>query len=366
MRKIKLFLVALFAIIPFLSQGQNVNKVAMPPKMTQNRLEIQIPDVAGYKVVKCDFHIHTVFSDGLVWPTWRVTEAWEDGLDAISITDHIEYRPFKEYFNSNLNTSYEVAKGEADRLGLILIRGTEITREQGPLGHYNALFIKDADIIHNDDPEKAIANAAAQGAFILFNHPGWKMDTLIVSPFQQRLLDKGLIHGIEIFNHREFYPRAISWCADFGLTKFANSDIHGVISEEYDPIGAAEPYTNHRPMTLVLATEKSQDAIKEALFAKRTIACFNSNFAGSEEHLMALYNACVSTKQISENDNNYVWSFVNNSSLRFNIKVNKGGIQTIEPFSSILVNISKKKSPTITITNMWYREDKHPSFVFSK
>ena len=48
------------------------------------------------KTLKCDFHIHTVFSDGKVWPDIRVAEAWQEGLDAIAITDHIEYRPNKE------------------------------------------------------------------------------------------------------------------------------------------------------------------------------------------------------------------------------------------------------------------------------
>lgn len=34
----------------------------------QKREFIQIPDVNGYKILKCDFHQHTVFSDGMVWP----------------------------------------------------------------------------------------------------------------------------------------------------------------------------------------------------------------------------------------------------------------------------------------------------------
>ncbi len=49
------------------------------------RHKINIPDVLGYKTLKCDLHTHTVFSDGLVWPTVRVDEAWREGLDAISM-----------------------------------------------------------------------------------------------------------------------------------------------------------------------------------------------------------------------------------------------------------------------------------------
>ena len=32
----------------------------------QVRNEIRVPDPEGYRTLKCDFHIHTVFSDGLV------------------------------------------------------------------------------------------------------------------------------------------------------------------------------------------------------------------------------------------------------------------------------------------------------------
>ena len=59
---------------------------------SQYRTEINIPGFDGYQTLKCDFHIHTVFSDGTVWPSVRVQEAWQEGLDVIAITDHLEYR----------------------------------------------------------------------------------------------------------------------------------------------------------------------------------------------------------------------------------------------------------------------------------
>jgi hypothetical protein len=74
------------------------------------RKEISIPGFDQYQTLKCDFHIHTVFSDGHVWPTMRVTEAWQEGLDAISITDHIEYRPHKNVVIGDLNESFKIAK----------------------------------------------------------------------------------------------------------------------------------------------------------------------------------------------------------------------------------------------------------------
>ncbi len=60
------------------------------------RREVKIPDISGYRTLKCDLHTHTVFSDGQVWPTVRVEEAWREGLDAIAITDHIEHKPHKQ------------------------------------------------------------------------------------------------------------------------------------------------------------------------------------------------------------------------------------------------------------------------------
>ena len=58
--------------------------------ITRARTAVNIPDVPGYVTLKCDFHIHTVFSDGYVWPTVRAEEAWREGLDAIAITDQMK------------------------------------------------------------------------------------------------------------------------------------------------------------------------------------------------------------------------------------------------------------------------------------
>jgi len=53
--------------------------------------KVKLPDISGYQTLKCDFQMHTVFSDGHVWPSFRLYEANRDGLDAISITEHIDY-----------------------------------------------------------------------------------------------------------------------------------------------------------------------------------------------------------------------------------------------------------------------------------
>lgn len=93
----------------------------VPWVQAAKRIEIQIPDIPGYKTLKCDLHMHTVFSDGEVWPTTRVNEAHREGLDAISITDHVEYHPHKKDVVCALNRPYEIALPRAEKLGLLLI-----------------------------------------------------------------------------------------------------------------------------------------------------------------------------------------------------------------------------------------------------
>ena len=41
-------------------------------QLTPNK--IVVPDIEGYKTLKGDFHIHTVFTDATVWPVTRVHE----------------------------------------------------------------------------------------------------------------------------------------------------------------------------------------------------------------------------------------------------------------------------------------------------
>ena len=78
MNKWILYLLLILFCLFFKGYGQDISK------------KKQIPDIPGYMTLKCDFHMHKVFSDGKVWPTVRVAEALKEGLDAIALTDHID------------------------------------------------------------------------------------------------------------------------------------------------------------------------------------------------------------------------------------------------------------------------------------
>lgn len=60
---------------------------------TDEARAIKFPDTENYKTLVLDLHTHSVFSDGHVWPTVRVSEALRDGLDGLAITEHLEFQP---------------------------------------------------------------------------------------------------------------------------------------------------------------------------------------------------------------------------------------------------------------------------------
>jgi 3',5'-nucleoside bisphosphate phosphatase len=255
----------------------------------QSRKIIYIPDIPGYTTLKCDFHLHTVFSDGAVWPTVRVEEAWQQGLDAVAITEHIEYRPHSKDIAADHNRSYEIAEPLADILDILLIRGAEITRSMPP-GHLNVLFIKNANLLERENVTQALQEARDQGAFILWNHPGWKAqqpDTTLWWDEHSQLLKNDLLHGIEVFNEKEYYPEAIDWAVNKKLTMFCNSDAHSPICMTYDL------NNNHRPITLVFSKSRTKGGIKEALFNRRTAAYFDNNIVGEAHILEKLFFASI-------------------------------------------------------------------------
>jgi len=255
------------------------------------RREVKIPDVPGYVTLKCDFHIHTVFSDGGVWPSVRAEEAWREGLDAFAITDHIEYQPHKEDVRTGHNRSYEIAKAGAEALNLIIIKGAEISRDMPP-GHFNAIFLKDANVLDTKEWRDALSAAIEQGAFIFWNHPGWREQApegkAVWYAEHTELYEKGWIQGIEVVNENEYYPEVHKWCIEKKLTMLGGSDVHSPTNLEY---GFEEG--EHRAMTLVLAKEKSEEGIKEALKNRRTVVYCKNVLMGEEKYLRAIFNESI-------------------------------------------------------------------------
>ena len=105
--------------------------------------------------ISSDLHIHTVFSDGVVWPTLRVDEALRDSIDLISLTEHIEYQShLSDIPHKNRNRSFQIAGGYVKNQPLAVVHGTEITKPMPP-GHFNAIFIDDANKFFDIDKGSA-------------------------------------------------------------------------------------------------------------------------------------------------------------------------------------------------------------------
>lgn len=256
---------------------------------------ILFPDIPGYRTLKVDLHQHTVFSDGDVWPSIRVEEAIKDNLDAISLTDHLEYQPHKlDIPHPDRNRVYAIAQKTAKESNsdLIIINGSEITRRLPP-GHSNAIFLKDANKMLITDSIEVFREAKRQGAFTFWNHPHWlgqvKDGVAKLTAMHKYLLKEKLLDGIEVVNDLTYSEEALQIALDEDLTMIGSSDIHGLIDWQYDI-----PEGGHRPITLVFAKEKSEAGLKEALFAKRTAVWFNNTLIGRDEFLVPLIRQSLS------------------------------------------------------------------------
>lgn len=283
--KLVVSLATCFLVLQMLHPGPVSSQTAV-------RSEIRIPDIPGYRTLKCDFHTHTVFSDGNVWPPIRAQEAWLGGLDAFAITDHIEYQPHAEDIPTNFNRSYALARPYAQAVQLTIIRGAEITRDEPP-GHLNALFLADINPLEKADFRDAVKAAVDQGGFVFWNHPGWKQPDRksVWYDTQEALYQQGRLHGAEVVNGSTYYPRVHQWCLEKKLTILGNSDIHNPVEMNYDPETGA-----HRPLTLVFAKNNSEASIKQALFSRRTAVYWENTLIGESVYLEPIFQRSVVIK----------------------------------------------------------------------
>ena len=319
---------------------------------------IDFPDVPGFKTLVCDLHIHTVFSDGSVWPNIRVMEAKREHIDVIATTEHLEYQPWKaDIPHPDRNRSFEYAKHFAKNSDVMVINGSEITRGMPP-GHANAIFITDANKLLVDDPMEAFKEARKQDAFIFWNHPYWIAQSpdakVILSDMNLELINDGLLEGIEVVNDTTFSDHALQIALDFNLTILGTSDIHDLIDWQYKL-----PEGGHRPVTLVFATEKTKPALKRALKKGRTVVWYNDKLIGKSDHLQSLIASCIKVEASSYIKNSTVahTKISNNSDAPFMLRnnsqynfYNSTDFVTIPPHGSTILDIrieEKKKSFTL-------------------
>lgn len=289
----------------------------LQPLSAQTRKEIRIPDILGYLTLKCDFHLQTVFSEGEVWPTVRVEEAWREGLDAIAITDQVNYQNKSDDLNGDRNQPFNIAKPMADQMGIVLIKGTEIVRPM-PVGRLNAIFIRNANLLERENWWDACVEAKEQGAFVFMNRqnpgpnekPAW-------NPEHARLLNAGILKGVEVSTEKGLSPEALQWAAEKNLVILGNSNMPG--ASTHDPSSTQL----NRAMTLVFALERTESAIKAAILDNRTAVYYNDTLISDRRFLTPIFLNSVKIKSKKLNlvnqDLKYLQLY-NNSDIPFKLK----------------------------------------------
>lgn len=271
----------------------------------QRNTKIDLPDIPGYITLKGDFHMHTVFSDGHVWPSFRVREAQRDGLDVISITEHIDYEGFPEQIKYDREAAFKIAQQYSEKTDVLVIRGVEISPRVPPY-HNNAIFLKNVDKLPYDymkdthhtfvmkdhiKKEELIApflEVQKQEGFVFYNHPSYKWwdkgSKELFTDLHQELLGKGILGGVEVVNGGRYNIIAHRMAEKYELTMFGNSDAHYEIEGNYD---------YHRPMTLIFAQEKTEAAIEEAIRSRRTLVYSGKYLIGRQKEAEAFFKASL-------------------------------------------------------------------------
>lgn len=306
------------------------------PLAAQTRKEIRIPDILGYLTLKCDFHLQTVYSGGGVWPTVRVEEAWREGLDAIAITDQVDEQANSGDADGDRNLSFNIAKPMADQIGMILIRGGQITRTTSP-GSLNAIFVRNANLLERESWWDACVEAKEQGAFVFLNKPvdpQIQPDKTYWTPEQIKLLNAGILKGMEISTEKGSSPEAMQMAADKNLVVFANSDLPNASNPAYAETG------KNRDMTLVFALEKSEAGIKAAILDNRTAAFYNDTLVADRRFLTPIFLNSVKVKSKKLNlvnqDVKYLQLY-NSSDIPFKLRQRQPSIGFIAPLEIILL-----------------------------
>lgn len=117
------------------------------------------PTDDGREWLACDFHSHTVHSDGALTVDQLAAHAVEVGLDVLAITDH------------NTTSHHRFLEEASAYYGIILIPGQEVTTD---MGHANVFG--DVGWIDFRQPAKEWqAEAKRRGALFSVNHP-WAGD----------------------------------------------------------------------------------------------------------------------------------------------------------------------------------------------
>ena len=239
------------------------------------------PKLHARRPLRCDFHIHTLYSDGKSSPAEMAVRGRELGLDVAVITDHNAYPASLE------------AMAEVARLGLNVVTGPG-EEVSGPnwhllsvgadaaiyaLGQESGAFLNEAEWKY-EAMHWAIRAIQAHGGRAYLAHPYWSVERgfHLPSPWYDRVLEEGLLDGVELLGDvlHENNFRSLARYRDFlaaggRIPILGNSDTH------------RRGHTYGTYWTLVWAEEPTLAGVLDAIADGWSVACTTAGRASSGE-----------------------------------------------------------------------------------
>ena len=132
--------------------------------------------------------------------------------------------------------------------------------------------------------------------------------------------------------------------------------------------GQFKDYGFFRTMTIILAKENTEKAIKDALLKRRTIVYSGGQLMGEEEWLAELVKASIDCRDMGvvkkKGRNYHKFLLINKSSMPYTLRWGKAAFCELGGLKSAVVELLVKddsdRTPTFTIDNMWHIDYQHP------
>jgi hypothetical protein len=225
-----------------------------------------------YEILKVNLHAHTTYSDGSFSPAELVNIYKDAGYDVLAITDH------------STVSGYTEALAEGERVGLTVICGEEVTCSwpDGSWKHVTALFTQDSVGIAEDaDVEvEAIFEAIhAQNGIGIVAHPWFAWQ------YWQDYTNESYIDGWEV-------DYSMAWVLETDYIYMLSHDFH---DETFLPILS-------RFWTYLLAENRTEAGVKDALLARRIVVYGDGTLYGSE-YALSLYYQNENWEDLMDSDN---------------------------------------------------------------
>lgn len=184
-----------------------------------------------------DFHMHTVFSDGLLLPAALAYEAAKKGHEAIALTDHVDTSNIEQV----LHGLTKFVRDQGSSLPIKVIPGVELSYlDPGLIEKYAKLARQlgaKIVVVHGESPVEPVPKGTNHSALRLkglvdiLAHPGWiNEEEAIQAKVNNIYLELSARKG-----HKKGNRHVIKMARQFGAKLLINTDAHSekdLISQE--------------------------------------------------------------------------------------------------------------------------------------